>query len=1204
MRTAFGERLAVAQDVEAMRKKLEEMQAGSRLNSLISIDNRLEIERGLTTAIKTGEFAKADLAAMIAERDAYVQNWRAQTSQTLSDASRKLSDARESLNKALLQRQLVELRADRDATVLTIAKISEGSVLQPGEQLITMVPTDAPLEIEAEHLRTRRRLRSCRGPGGDQVRYFSLLPVRHGGGHRAGDQPGQFHRCRPADRPYVPAQYRCRRAAPTPFYRSRIAIDRVDLHDVPANFQVAPGMPVTADIKVGKPRSLATCWAACCRWRRRACANHEASMLAARGVSRMALDRLASAGQSAGRFLADRGGAPCRRLIAAGKPGPAFRLYARATRNGLAEAEYRVGRCYLEGAGVPLSRAEGVRWLEQAGHHGHVEAQSLLAVLYLHGMAASGRRPASKAQPSCSASAKSTDPDYGAAVRWARMAAENGSAEAQAVLAFILTSGPEDMRNLDEADLLVRALGRRGLPAGTSWAMRSLWPAKVATRRCNARWSRSLAKAAEAGLPTALYLLGVVSEHGLGVACDQAAAAQFYRRAAEKGHRPRSAALGVGADARPRSGRQLLRGRNPGCVGRRSPAIRKRRPSLAISMRTERIAAEPCGSGELVPPCGRSRAQGRGAGARPALSYWRRRAARPRGSGAVVPYLPPLPATRRARAELGNLVLKGIGGRGRSVLHLPVVRASRGIGRSGRVVQLRRLPGARAWACRATTSWRRSGCARRLTGVVDAQYWYGRILVEGRGVERDLAQGRALDRARGRRRHARRAGDARRDDAERHRRSARSARCSGLAREGGGERPCRSDVCNRRHVRRRSGRAELIRSRRSAGSARRPSTDMQAAQTMLAPYRRKTLPANRSANGRTHRLQQGAGRGPDRCRGGPRGGSADGSDEALTEGTMKPYQEARCACGSGLRSCRCCDLDPSLCRAAGGERSKQVCSSAGRPKRSRAATQPRLRRCASMCWTSPRVCPAPCGFSIKSAIVRVSSRQQWHCCSGSLRSNPTMSMPPRNWRCCCSNSAILIAAEQHARNAVRLAPANPRSHNLMGMILTEAQRHADRRVSLSPRPGNFRCARPDPVGQPGLEPQGPGQDRRGAPASIRNPLKPHRTFFRHCFGWAQLEEADRDFAAARSRLERAAEIRPDDPGHTGCSRNAAGTRRQSYRGPCRRSSPKQDAVKMPLARVPLRIPTAFWRRAGFSTGWSATTRPSRVSMRRSDGRAK
>ena len=37
-----------------------------------------------------------------------------------------------------------------------------------------------------------------------------------------------------------------------PFYRARIAIDRVALHDVPKDFQVTPGMPVTADIKVGK----------------------------------------------------------------------------------------------------------------------------------------------------------------------------------------------------------------------------------------------------------------------------------------------------------------------------------------------------------------------------------------------------------------------------------------------------------------------------------------------------------------------------------------------------------------------------------------------------------------------------------------------------------------------------------------------------------------------------------------------------------------------------------------------------------------------------------------------------------------------------------------------------------------------------------------------------------------------------------------
>jgi len=37
-----------------------------------------------------------------------------------------------------------------------------------------------------------------------------------------------------------------------PFYRSHIAIEGVDLRDVPANFHIAPSTPVTADIRVNR----------------------------------------------------------------------------------------------------------------------------------------------------------------------------------------------------------------------------------------------------------------------------------------------------------------------------------------------------------------------------------------------------------------------------------------------------------------------------------------------------------------------------------------------------------------------------------------------------------------------------------------------------------------------------------------------------------------------------------------------------------------------------------------------------------------------------------------------------------------------------------------------------------------------------------------------------------------------------------------
>ncbi len=77
------------------------------------------------------------------------------------------------------------------------------------------------------------------------------------------------------------------------------------------------------------------------------------------------------------------------RLIEQGNAKQAFPLLGRAARAGIAQAEYRVGRCYLEGTGVPPSLTEGARWLERAANQGYVEAQAQLATLALHGLTAS-----------------------------------------------------------------------------------------------------------------------------------------------------------------------------------------------------------------------------------------------------------------------------------------------------------------------------------------------------------------------------------------------------------------------------------------------------------------------------------------------------------------------------------------------------------------------------------------------------------------------------------------------------------------------------------------------------------------------------------------------------------------------------------------------------------------------------------------------
>jgi Flp pilus assembly protein TadD len=121
------------------------------------------------------------------------------------------------------------------------------------------------------------------------------------------------------------------------------------------------------------------------------------------------------------------------------------------------------------------------------------------------------------------------------------------------------------------------------------------------------------------------------------------------------------------------------------------------------------------------------------------------------------------------------------------------------------------------------------------------------------------------------------------------------------------------------------------------------------------------------------------------------------------------------------------------------------------------------------------------------------------------------------------------AAERHARNTVRLAPSDARSHNLLGMILTEAQR---------PQAGEFHYRRVleltgkrDPILLANLAWNLKGQGKITAARQLYEESSVAAPdVFQTLLGWGQLEEADQKFAAAAALFDRAAAIRPGDPG--------------------------------------------------------------------------
>ncbi|MBR1280452.1 HlyD family type I secretion periplasmic adaptor subunit [Bradyrhizobium sp. AUGA SZCCT0177] len=250
---AFGQRHRIASVLESKRRELERLQVGSQVNRLIAEDQAIEMQRNLTDATGAAERARRDLDQLFAERDGYEQQWKAKISEELTLRRRSLSDATESLRKATLRRELVDLRADQDAVVLSVAKVSVGSVMQSGEQLITLVPTDAPLEVE---MRIASADAGYVHAGQKVAIKFDTFPfVQYGmaEGTVRFISPDSFGGGQDTQRGTVVTQG----DSSAVFYKARAAIDELKMHGVPGGFQLKPGMTVTADVKAGK-RTLLT----------------------------------------------------------------------------------------------------------------------------------------------------------------------------------------------------------------------------------------------------------------------------------------------------------------------------------------------------------------------------------------------------------------------------------------------------------------------------------------------------------------------------------------------------------------------------------------------------------------------------------------------------------------------------------------------------------------------------------------------------------------------------------------------------------------------------------------------------------------------------------------------------------------------------------------------------------------------------------
>jgi HlyD family secretion protein len=235
----YAEREKISQQIEGMRHQLLEKQAGSLLNLLIASDARLEMLRTMENGRNSLVEAKHHLAALQADRNAFIQQWMATSTQDLVTARGTRDTVLAQLSKASRHKDLVQLYAPDDAIVLTRAKASVGSVLKEGETLMTVVPVNTP--IEAEINVSAREIGFIRAGDAVTLKVDAFPFMEHGRAHGrlSWISEGAFT----LDEDNKPVD---------PFYKARVTVDEMRFTRVPSGFRLIPGMTLKADIHIGE----------------------------------------------------------------------------------------------------------------------------------------------------------------------------------------------------------------------------------------------------------------------------------------------------------------------------------------------------------------------------------------------------------------------------------------------------------------------------------------------------------------------------------------------------------------------------------------------------------------------------------------------------------------------------------------------------------------------------------------------------------------------------------------------------------------------------------------------------------------------------------------------------------------------------------------------------------------------------------------